>query len=242
MNKQQTNIRTITLKDMWSLFLRGLWIILLAVLLAVCGLFAFSKWLITPKYESTATLYILRQNEDQSSNNATADFSLALNVVNDCTYLLKSHSVVDKVIDELSLDISYEALYDSISASNPENTRILEVTVKSDTPENAKAIVDSLCEIGADSIKEAMGFNQVNLYEYGTLNREPCNQIGMVMYVLVGMVVFIIVYSIFLLAFLLDDRLRTEEDIERYLGLSVLGDIPNANDLKKHDRYYKAGQ
>ena len=39
----------------------------------------------------------------------------------------------------------------------------------------------------------------------------------------------------------LDDRIRTEEDIERYLGLSVLGDIPNADDKKSHQYgYYKA--
>jgi hypothetical protein len=45
---------------------------------------------------------------------------------------------------------------------------------------------------------------------------------------------------IFLFIFLLDDRIRTEEDIERYLGLSILGDIPNIDDVKnKKKGYYK---
>ena len=51
--------------------------------------------------------------------------------------------------------------------SNPEDTRILEVTVKADSPKMAKAIVDRICTIGAARIEDAMGFQQVNVYELG---------------------------------------------------------------------------
>ena len=86
-----------------------------------------------------------------------------------------------------------------------------------------------------------MGFQQINLYEYGTLNDKPCNTTSMTTYMLVGMIAAVLVYSIYLIIYLLDDRIRTEEDIERYLGLSVLGDIPNADDKKSHQYgYYKA--
>lgn len=77
--------------------------------------------------------------------------------------------------------------------------------------------------------------------EYGTLNDKPCNTTSMTTYMLVGMIAAVLVYSIYLIIYLLDDRIRTEEDIERYLGLSVLGDIPNADDKKSHQYgYYKA--
>lgn len=113
--------------------------------------------------------------------------------------------------------------------------------MEADTPEQAKQIVDAICEIGQEKITQAMGFQQVNLYEYGTLNSKPCNTTSMTTYLLVGMIAAILVYSAFLIIFLLDDRIRTEQDIERYLGLSVLGDIPNANDKKNHQYgYYKS--
>ena len=136
------------------------------------------------------------------------------------------------MIQKLELQTGYKALSESVSTSNPENTRILEVTVESDSPENAKRIVDALCEIGQEKIAEAMGFQQVNLYEYGTLSSKPCNTTSMTTYLLAGVIAAILVYSAFLIVFLLDDRIRTEEDIERYLGLSILGNIPNANDKK----------
>lgn len=239
--KDNANVRVVTLKDLWGIFIHRLWVMTLAAVVVAGGLLLINRLTFIPTYSSTATLYILRQDNDTSIGNSDSDFSLALKVVNDCDYLLKSHSVLDEVIQELNLEIDYKNLSKSVSTSNPENTRILEVTVESDSPENAKRIVDALCEIGQEKITEAMGFQQVNLYEYGTLNDKPCNTTSMTTYLLAGMIAAILVYSIFLIIFLLDDRIRTEEDIERYLGLSILGDIPNANDKKNHQYgYHKA--
>lgn len=118
----------------------------MAAFIAMSGLFLLICLTYVPQYESTATLYILRQDSEQSgSSSVSSDFSLALNVVSDCTYLLKSHSVVAAVIDELHVAIPYEELSKSISTNNPDNTRILEVSVKVGSPELAKSIVDSIC-------------------------------------------------------------------------------------------------
>lgn len=240
--KENANVRVVTLKDLWGIFIHRLWIIIIAAAVVVGGLFVINRITFVPVYSSTATLYILRQEGGVTSDSSTdSDFSLALKVVNDCDYLLKSHSVLDEVIQKLDLQTGYKELSESVSTSNPENTRILEVTVESDSPENAKRIVDALCEIGQEKIAEAMGFQQVNLYEYGTLSNKPCNTTSMTTYLLAGVIAAILVYSAFLIVFLLDDRIRTEEDIERYLGLSILGNIPNANDKKNHlYGYYSA--
>ena len=120
-----------------------------------------------------------------------------------------------------------------ISTSNPENTRILEVTVEADSPELAKRIVDRLCEIGQDKIAEAMGFQQVNLFEYGTISDEPSNRMGIFTYALIGLVGAIAAYLVFLIMFVADDSLRTEDDIMQSLGLTVLAEIPDANGGKK---------
>ncbi len=239
--KNKGNFRAVTLRDLWRILIHKLWIILLIVVLLTGGLFAVNRLSFTPHYASTATLYVLKQNDDSSSTNVSSDFSLALNVVNDCTYLLKSHAVLDQVISELNLDTSYNELYESISTANPDKTRILEVTVEAGSPELAKEIVDAVCVIGTDKIKDAMGFKQVNLYEYGIIDRDPCNMTGIITYILLAFVFGIVSYTAFVLAFLLDDSLQTDEEIEYYLGLSILADIPDAeNPNKKAYGYYSA--
>lgn len=234
-------MRTITLKDLWIICVRRLWIIFLSVIITTGAACIYFNLTFVPQYASTATLYILRQDGEDSATHADSDFSLALKVVSDCTYLLKSHAVIDQVIEELSLDMAYNDLYDQISTFNPENTRILEVTVEADSPEQAKQIVDRLCEIGQGKIAEAMGFQQVNFYEHGTLENTPCNRIGLITYTLIGLITAVLVYSVFLIAFLIDDRIRTDEDIQQYLGLSILGNIPNADSNEKNRYgYYSA--
>lgn len=226
--------RALTLKHIFGIFVRRLWVMALAAAVSMAGMLIINLLTFTPQYDSTATLYILRQGEGEQSYQADSDFSLALKVVNDCTYLLKSHAVIDEVIDSMELDMTYDQLYRKISTSNPSNTRILEVTVEADTPELAKQIVDNLCQIGQMKIAEAMGFQQVNFYERGTWNTEPCNRTGLTAYVLIGIVAALMVYAAFLIAFLADDRIRTDEDIQQYLGLSILGNIPNAAGGGRH--------
>lgn len=237
-----TMTRDVTIKDLWNIFTRRFLLMVLAAILAVGGTFLISNALIQPLYTSTATLYILSQDDYDSLSYTSESFSLALKVVNDCNYLLKSHSVLDEVIAELELDADYEDLYDSISTNNPENTRILEVTAQAGSPEEAKEIVDAICSIGPDKIRDAMGFDQVNLYEYGILDNEPSNRLGMVGYLLIGFTAAVFVYAAFLLAYLLDDRIRTEEDVQRYLGLSILGVIPNASETAKKGYGYGYGK
>ena len=241
MEEKETGLRVITLGDFGKIFLNRWWIIAVASVLSIILSFAAVRVTFTPKYVSTATLYILKQqNETTSASSAESNFSLALDVVNDCTHLLKSHAVLDEVIEKLNLNITYEELSKQISTSNPEETRILEVNVESSSPEKAKKIVDCLCEIGEKKIDSAMGFHQVNLYEYGVIDNEPSNKVSVLIYLLIGIAVAVLVYSLFVVIFIFDDNMRSDEDINKYLGLSVLGNIPNSDENPKNkNKYYK---
>lgn len=238
---KNVNMRAITLNDLWELFVKKIIVILLAAAVAGGGMLAYNVLSYTPEYESTATLYILRQNENTSAGDTADDFSLALKVVNDCTYLLKSHAVLDEVRSALDLDMNYRQLYGSISTHNPENTRILEVTVCAESPELAQQIVDTLCTIGQERIDAVMGFEQINLFEFGTLNPEPSNGLDIMNCVLVGAAAAVLAYSVFLIIFLLDDRIHAEDDLEKMLGLSILGDIPSADSPHKEGYGYFSG-
>ena len=230
------NMRAITLKELWELFVRKLLVVVLVAVLVGGGALAYNIVTYTPEYESTATLYILRQNESTTTGDAADDFSLALKVVNDCTYLLKSHAVLDEVISTLDLNMNYKELYSRVSTRNPENTRVLEVTVSADKPELAQTIVDTLCTIGQEKIDAVMGFEQINLFELGTLNAKPSNGYNIINCVLYAVAAAVLTYSAYMIYFLLDDRIHAEDDLEKMLGLSILGDIPDAN--AKHKEGY----
>ncbi len=228
--------REVSLKELWFLLLQRLWLVILVPVLCVAVLFGQQALFFTPEYESTATLYILKQENETTYNYTSSDFSLALDVVNDCTYILKSHAVLDEVIDNLNLDISYDTIYDSIETNNPSDTRVLEVTVTTTSSTLSKQIADEVCIIGAEKIADAMGFEQVNLYERGLLSNTPSNQIGVFTYLLIAVVAAVLTYLLILVVYIFDDTLDSKEEIERVLGVSVIGEIPNYQD--KHASGY----
>ncbi len=243
---QNVNEKEITLKELWQVFIQRWWLIALVAVIFMSGMFVFKKLTFVPRYSSTATLYLMRQDGQSEQKNTTTlvqDFSIGLNVVNDCTHLLKSHAVVEETIAQLGLDMSYEALVRSISTYSPEESRVLEVTVVADTPFNAKKIVDRLCSVGQAKITEVFGFDQVRLFENGVLDTRPCNRTGMMTYLIFGFAAAVLVYLLFLCIFLFSDKLYSEEEIEKYLGLPILGSIPHADDAKKaRHGYYAYGR
>ncbi len=169
---------------------------------------------------------------DYSSN-----FNVALSVVNDCKKLLTSHTVLDEVIEENELPYTYAQLNSMITITNPTNTRYLEISVKSGSPEEAKIIVDSVCEIGEKAIDNLMGFDQVNKFDEGTLAQYPTNtKYEYTLTLLAAVAAFFGTYIIMALFFIFDDKVFDPEIIEKQLGLSVLAVIPNVNKDKPNTK------
>jgi capsular polysaccharide biosynthesis protein len=229
------NERIVTLRDLWQILVKRLVIMLLVGVVVAGGSYLFAVASYKPTYKSTATLYILRDEDlgNSTVSEVNSEYSLALKAVKDCSYLLRSRSVLEQVIDELDLQFSYETLSSGMSTYNPSNTRVLELTVLAKDPQLAKQIVDKICVIGEQRITNVMGYDQLNVYEFGTVSQKPYNSVNPVMSLLMGAAAAAVVYVVFVLAYLMDDRIRTDEDIQRYLGLSILGEIANLDEEHK---------
>ena len=55
--------------------------------------------------------------------------------------------------------------------------------------------------------------------------------------VIVALLGLVAVIGVYVVVFLLDDTIRTEEDVEKYLGLSTVGVIPLSNELNVMSKY-----
>ena len=231
--------KRVSIADLWGILTRRIWIMLIAALVVTVGVKIYESQIKVPLYESTATLYILRRDNEVNYSYTQSDFKLALDVVNDCTYVLKSSEVLREVQDQLHLNLSVVKLSQRINTNNPENTRFLEISVVDESPEMARRIVNCLCDKGSVKIEESMGFDQVNIYSYGEAPTKPSNMMGFFAYLLLGLIVMLVIYSGFLLAFFLDNNLKTPEDISRHLGISLLAEIPNSESkaLLKNGKY-----
>ncbi len=227
---EQTNVKTIALKDLWDIFVKRAWIMVLVAAIALGSFFAISKALYVPEYSSKATIYVLDKNEGGTVG--TTELNVADKFLTDCTFAIKSDKVLRQVMADLALSETYSSLKSKVSTSNPTDTRFIEVTVKAATPDRAKEIVDAICLESRDAIMENMNY-EIHIFQEGIFNPTPCNGTGFTTYALVGIVAAVLVYGVFFLMYMFDDSVWTDEEINRYLGISILGDIPDANSTHK---------
>lgn len=223
-------IKEISIKDFVDIFLVRLPIIVIAAVIAFISVFVYGKYFNKPLYKSKATLYVLKQNDGLSSTSTY--FNLSLEVVSDCNYILKSNNVLDNVITELKLKTTPQALKGSISTSNPADTRFIEVTVSTGSPELSKKIVDLVCENGIQTFNEQIGYKFAAIYEYGTLPTRPANTIGASKMMIVAAAAGVATYLIFVFIFLLDNKVSTDEDIKKYTGFPIIASIPDPSRTK----------
>ena len=186
--------------------------------------FAGTKLFITPKYTATTSMYMLTRTEGQAVTQN--ELSIGTQLTQDYMQLVKSRAVLDQVISVLNLDMGPAELSGMITTENPENTRILTISVESAIPEEAQAIANAVREAASVTIQDIMEIDAANTIEEANLPESPSSPSTMKNTVIGGALGIFLAAGIVVLIFLLDDTIKNPDDVENYLGLNVLTSIP----------------
>lgn len=214
----------IDIKELLFVLLRKFWIIFAAGILCGVGAGAFSYYAIDPIYTSSTKIYIInRQNSEYTSY---SDLQTSTQLTMDYKILILSRPVTEQVIRDLNLDMTHSDLIDNIKVTAPEDTRILQIEVENTDPILAKQLADSVAEVSAKRMVSVMEMEKVNVVEPGNLPQEPSSPSIIKNTVIGGMAGGFIASFLILLFFFLDDTIKSPEEVEKYLGLTTLGNLP----------------
>ena len=227
---QPTNIKpqdTIDLLELFYVLKKKILLILMAALIGGCVAGVYTQFFMTPVYSSMSSILVLSKETTLTS---LADLQLGASLTSDYTVLIKSTPVLEQVIENLNLDTTVEELKNQISINNPTDTRILEITVQDTDAGMAKKVVDEIANVSSDYIGDKMEVVPPKVIEVGkiaTVRTSPSVKKNIMLGFLLGFVAcagIIVVYAV------MDDTIKTEEDIEKYLGVSVLAKVPDRKD------------
>ena len=222
-NRLYHNTTEIDLLELFREFWRHIIAILLCIIVFGGAAGAFSKFVVIPQYSSTAMMYILSKETTLTS---LADLQIGAQLTNDYQIIVKSRPVLQTVIDQLNLDITYEQFSGRITINNPSNTRILTITTEDADPRLAKDIVDSIARVSSDYIAETMEMVPPKLIEEGTVATQKSSPSVAKNTLLGALLGAVLMCGIITLKFILNDTVTTTEDVEQYLGISVLASVP----------------
>ena len=192
------------------------------ILSGVLG-FMVSQFLMTPKYQSTAKMYVLSKS---TSITSIADIQTGTSLTNDYMVVVKGRPVLEQVIANLALQEDYRALSESIKLNNPSNSRILEITVTDSNPQRAKAIADEIAKVGSAFIAEKMDQDPPTIIQAGYADGAPVSPNVIKNSILGAFAGAGVIVVLILLSYIFNDTITTPEDVERKLGMNILGTLP----------------
>lgn len=240
MNKEIINEDQEVEIDLKALFLKmkALWYILvMGVLIGAIVMTLYSVFLKTPTYTSTAQIYL----RGSSKSVSVSDLQLSTALSNDYLVLFKRRDNMQKVINELNLEMIPEQLKGMINISNISDTRILQVSVTSTDPELSRDIANSAVEQGMDDIRE-IDSQEPYMVEKAIASSYPNGSSTLKMTVLGALAGLVIAMGAIFIKFVLSDNVQSVDDIENTIGVPVLAVVVEDKALNYTKKKYSTGK
>ena len=200
------------------------WIIVLAV-----GIGSMIGWLYTtkcikPLYEASSMVYMRGSNNETSPAASLQELQVNTELTNDYEVIFKSRPIMEKVVKVLDLKMTYKQLAARVQISNLSDTRILKVTMRDADPLLARNIVNQIVVYGVDTVKE-IDAKEPYVIEDAVEDHDIVYPNVKMNTLIGGLIGLVIITGLIVLQYLLNDRIVTSEDVEKYLQLSVLCEI-----------------
>lgn len=218
---------TIDLREYFGIIKKRFWIIALITVIAavVSGIISF--FMLKPVYEAKSTLIVNTEKNEETQMITGDQFSVTQKLAVTYGEIIKSRAVLEDVIKNLKLDNEYEELAKNVTVSPVKDTQIISISVQDTNKQKARDIANEIPKVFAKEAKRITKANDIQVIDKAILPQSPIKPnkmmnmaIAAVLGAMIGLfVVFLIEY--------LDNKLKTPQDIEKYLGISVLGVVPN---------------
>ena len=213
--------------DLSELFYRILdhWVLVVLIgLLGAILAFGITRFMITPKYESTAKIYVLSSSDSVVN---LSDMQIGSYLASDYQEVFNTREVHEQVISNLRLPDTFEQLKKKLKVSNLTGTRILSIMVEETDPNTAAAIANEFASVASDYIATVMVTDRPTVLSTAVPAAGPSSP-NLVKNVFIGAVAgALLVIAIITIATLTDDKIKSADQLTNLTGLPVFSQIPD---------------
>ena len=220
---QQVEEQEIDLVEVFYTLWRRAWILVLSLVVGVALSAAVTVFFITPEYEAKAEIYILSKT---TSITSLADLQIGVSLAADFQIIATTREVVEPVMADLGIDERYEDFVETIEVTNPTNSHMLELTVTNKDPVLAANVCNALADQLRMRIAEVMSTDTPSSVSDAVVPEEQSSPSLLINCVVGGLIFFVIAAAAILIGHFMDDTIKDEDDVKRYLGLDTLAAIP----------------
>ncbi|MEW4309193.1 YveK family protein [Rossellomorea marisflavi] len=216
---------TISFRELMQALRKRMSLIVLVTLTAILVSGGVSFFLLTPVYETSTQLLVNQSKSDQSAYNNPGQIQTNLQLINTYKEIITSPVILDKVSKDL--DMKTDNIQSKMTVSNQNDSQVVSLSVQDTDPEKAAEIANKTAEVFQKDIPGIMNVDNVTVLTKAEVGEKqspvkPKPLLNIAIAMVVGLMVGIGIS--FLLEFL-DNTIKTEQDVEKVLGVPVLGSI-----------------
>lgn len=207
----------------------GMIIILLILSLAISAVVSF--YVLDKQYQANTTLMVGRPKDYVTENKLEYnDLLLNQRLVSTYGELIKTRTVADRVIENMGLSLTYNQLREKLNVSLVKDTEIISISVMDTDPVLAAEIANETAAVFMETVQEIMKVENIQVIDTAQTPVSPVQPRPMMNIAIAGVLAVMLgVFIAFLIEFL-DTTIKTPEDVEKHLGLPVIGSIPMVED------------
>ncbi|HFK1497460.1 TPA: YveK family protein [Bacillus paranthracis] len=215
---------TISLKELFAILRKRLVMILAITIGAALVSAIVSFYFMTPIYQTSTQILVNQKKQDEKIIQYN-EVQTNVQLTNTYKIIVKSPVILDKVKGELKLGMSTQELNGKINVANEKDSQVIAITVDDKDPKLARNIANTTAEVFKSEIAKIMSVDNVTVLSKAEVTEgqspiKPNKMLNVAIAFVVGLMAS--VGLAFLLEYL-DNTLKKEEDIEKLLGVPVLG-------------------
>jgi len=178
---------------------------------------------IKPVYKATSYLYVVN-SKDSAVN--LSDLQLGSYLAKDYEQIFDAWEVHEMVLTNLKLDYSYTNMKSRLSVTNLQDTRILTISFTSTDPQEAQLIANEYAAVSMEYMSDIMQIDRPTLLSSALLPTSSISTSPAKAAVLGFLLGAILAAGWYIVAFVMDDKLKSAEDIQRCADMPVLAIVP----------------
>lgn len=217
---------TIDLLEVLQVVRQHILVIILVTFIAAVAGFGVSRFVMVPQYEASA-LMIVNTRQDTTANVTSDQINSATKLVSTYSIIIKSDTVLQQVINNLGLSLTYDELKERVNVTAVDETQVMQITVQSDNPEWARQVCEQITAISPNVILESVEAGSVKLISQASVTPDPVSPNVMKNTAIAALLGLVVSVGIVVMRELLDNKIKSEDDVRKYLDLPVVGVIPD---------------
>ena len=216
----------IDLMDLVFTLLRR-WKLIGLVALPIFGMGVFFALTRPTVYKTEMTMMISSGRNFNASSLDGGELSVNQKLATTYAEIAKSNAILKNVIKKYDLETTLKTLQNEVSIAPVKDTELLQWTYKNSDPALAAAVTNEIGNEFMLKVREVMNFQNIKVVEAAEIPREALPKrrgailvISLILSGMTGCMVAFIVEFFFC-------KLRKPKDIEKILGASMLGMVPD---------------